>query len=255
MTRDTDTLREQEQQLWTLIAAKADEDDISDLFREITREHEDRMHSDYRDLQSRHDYCEFALQFLRKYPAYDRYSIEWEIQEIWSDFADKAEFTPELESLLFAAIRDNTLTDTPRVEQIAADFYKNKNLDKARAYYDLVRDKLTDEKSWWQLAECYAAIDDLQTAESILYKGTFQHPDSFLLACNRGFYLYRLGQIDAALLTLDGVIHYAEQKKYTSDYYYIYALDLKMTIYNNQGMYMNALLEKSRLSSAGKSSI
>jgi len=250
MTSELQALQQKQDKLWTLKEGQTSTEEIQKTFHELHSEYDDLMDAD-NDVAIRYEYLRLCLRCLTEFKNSALHNIDYYTTGKWRETIGNEDFPVELETQLLKAVEAGLFNELIEVRLIADRFAREEDYDKAIRYYEHLKNKLAIESSWDKWADCYANQENYAAAVEVLTDALAVFPDSQFLGSNRGFYLHKNKKNKEALEQLQQVISNAEMGKYTEDGHYIYALKLKASIYRELYMPLQALIEYSRLSTAG----
>lgn len=237
--------------IFEVIASGNDSDpSISSLFSDINDIYFELIHSSD-DASYRYAYLRFLLRYMSEHSKNTFTYIEQMILETWSDTVENADFPSDIESSIFDVIQKDYIENYGLVALIANKLFKSKQYEEAASIFSVLEDKLNTVEAWNNWAACYAMQNKYKRATEVITLGFNKSPSSALLGNNRGYYLYKDNKFKLALEQLQTVVDMCEQTKYTDDSQYIYAVTLKVIIYREQNMPLQAFFEYGRLSTAG----
>jgi len=255
MSSEREILQEQQIQLWKLFEDDLEAPEVKTKVYELLnkiRESYSNLISTNNISTDSYDYLNFCLQYIYLDPDQVFTNLEYEITRVWTSVAANEDFPNELETRLLAAISEKVLNNVFSLQKLVSSFTKDQKHDKAIMYFDVIKDCLNYPGIWDDWARSCAANNDFSSAISVLDNGLKNYSDSQILACNRAYYLYKSRKFNDALVALQNFINKIETSKYTFDGHYIYAINLKSIIYRELQMPLQALIEYSRLSTAGQ---
>jgi len=245
---ELEELEKKQLTLWNLIKQGNTKQEAKELFEILENE--------FKTLVQSSDDSKYRYKFMRFYFVYLMKSKDFSFNTCtsllnhWESTYTNDDFPLNLLTELLKIVNDCSDHHINAVTRIANNLFDNEEYATAKMYYEGIENKLTYDSAWYNWANCYFMQEDHDTALEILTKGILQDPDSILLACNRGFCLMRLTRYDEAVVQLSKAIEYAEKNKYCNDYFYNYAVDLKICIYSDCNRPLYVLMEKSQLLSS-----
>ncbi len=254
MTIDREKLEKDQVRLWDIFVLESDDSDLTNEIRDllfgIKSAYSDLIESEQQADDS-YAFLAFCLRYINQDQDKTYINLEYDIGNVWRKVVERDDFPALLEEDLLTAIEEQKLGNVFQVQQIANDFTASENYPKARTYFELIKDHINNPTAWDNWARCCAAEGDFKSAVEVLINGMNDYPDSALLACNRAYYLYKNKKHSQSLDELQVFIDRAEAEKYSGDQLYIYAIKLKASIYRELSMPLQALIEYSRLTTAG----
>ena len=250
MSQQREAAKQKQQEFEELEEGRTENSAIQDCFRELCDAYDKLMDEDS-DPGIRHDYLRLCLYSLAKFKHSEIHNLDYYTTSMWREMIASDDLPDELETQLLQAVEDGLLKELTEVRLLADIFAKDEHYAKAIRYYEALSAGLDNESSWDKWAGCYAQQDNFAAAVEVLTHGLERFPDSQFLGSNRGFYLYKDNRNKEALAQLEQVIQLAETGKYTGDRHYRYAINLKASIFRELYMPLQALIEYSRLSTAG----
>ncbi len=250
MSDERKELQQKQEEFWKLKEGQTSNEEIQECFHDLHFAYDNLMDEDS-DPTIRSEYLRLCLRALAEFKNSALHNIDYYTTDKWREIVESDDFPEDLEAQLLKAVEDGLIKRLLDVRLIADSLAKKGNFEKAISYYEVLDTKLDNESSWDMWADCYARQENYTAAIEVLKNGLKVFPDSQFLGSNRGFYLFRNKKYKEALEQLQQVISNAEMSKYTNDGHYIYATKLKASIYRELNMPLQALIEYSRLSTAG----
>ncbi|HED33343.1 MAG TPA: hypothetical protein ENJ08_03875 [Gammaproteobacteria bacterium] len=199
----------------------------------------------------RYEYLRFCLKCIEADHEKMYFDRGYEFVSAWAEVVDSDDFHAALEDELLETVKQNKSGNVHGVQKIAQDLTSAEHYTRAIRYFQAVQEYINNPSAWDRWAACYAAENDMRTAVATIENGLGHYPDNQLLICNLAFYLHKNRDATKALKVLDDFFNRVATQRYEANRFYIYAINLKMKIYNEFNMSLQELIEYSRLSTTG----